>query len=146
MAGVGGSQAPAKPAAVSGPGRYSQRTDSAPKFRVPDQAYGDNTELATQQAGAPMARTTPKYTSGGSTPAAGGSPAPELIGLGADTTRPDEPVTAGVDAGAGPGSEVLPGNVQAPTGELTNLIYSLSATDRTGQLAALGLAAMRRGL
>ncbi len=146
MAGVGGYQAPAKPAAVSGPGRYSQRTDSAPKFRVPDQAYGDNTELATQQAGAPMARTTPQYragSSGGSTPAAG---APDILGLGADTTRPDEPVTAGVDAGAGPGSEVLPGNVQAPTGELTNLIYSLSATDRTGQLAALGLAAMRRGL
>jgi hypothetical protein len=147
MAGVGGYQAPAKPAAVSGPGRYSQRTDSAPKFRMPDQAYGDGKELATQQAGAPMARTTPKYSagaSGGSTPAAGGGP--DILGLDADTTRPDEPVTAGVDAGPGPGSEVLPGNIQAPTGELTNLIYSLSATDRTGQLAALGLAAMRRGL
>lgn len=33
MAGRGGYQAPAKPAAVSGPGRFSQRTDSAPKFR-----------------------------------------------------------------------------------------------------------------
>lgn len=144
MAGRGGYQAPAHPAAVSGPGALSQRTDSSPKFRMPDQPYGDGAELATQQAGAPMARTVARPGTGGPTPTA--STGPEILGLDAPSARPDEPVTAGVDAGPGPGSEVLPGAVQAPTGELTNLIYQLAASDRTGQLAAFGAEAMRRGL
>lgn len=144
MAGRGGYQAPAHPAAVSGPGALSQRTDHSPKFRMPDQPYGDGAELATQQAGAPMARTSggPSAASGGGTAAAASS----IVGLDADTARPDEPVTAGVDIGPGPGSEALPGAIQAPSGELTNMFYQLSATDRTGALAALGMEAMRRGL
>jgi hypothetical protein len=112
---------------------------------MPDQPYGDGKELATQQAGAPMARTTPQAAAGGNS-GGGAAAAPSILGLDADSARPDEPVTAGVDIGPGPGSEALPGAIQAPTGELTNLIYSLSPNDRTGQLAALGLAAMRRGL
>lgn len=143
MSGRGGYQAPARPAAVSGPGRFSQRTDTAPKFRMPDLPYGDGAELATQQAGAPMARTA-KPGSGGSTPTAGAGP--DILGLDAPSARPDEPVTAGVDIGPGPGSEALPTAMQAPTGELTNLIYQLAATDRTGALAAFGAEAMRRGL
>lgn len=145
MAGPGGYQQPSQPAAVSGPGALSQRTDSSPKFRYPDAAYGENAELQTQQSGAPMARTAPKTpASGGATPTAGGGA--DILGLDAPTTRPDEPVTAGVDIGPGPGSEVLPGGVQPATGELSNMMYQLAATDRTGQLAALALAAMRRGL
>lgn len=145
MAGKGGYQAPSRPAAVSGPGSLSQRTDSAPKFRYPDAAYGENAELQTQQSGAPMARTAPSPgRTGGATPTAGS--APDIVGIGADSTRPDEPVTAGVDIGPGPGSEVLPGGPQTPTGEISNLIFSLAATDRTGSLAALGMQAMRMGV
>src|SRR5690242_4691984 len=113
MAGKGGYQAPSRPAAVSGPGSLSQRTDSAPKFRYPDAAYGENAELQTQQSGAPMARTAPQPSrSGGATPTAGSSP--DIVGIGADSQRPEEPVTAGVDIGPGPGSEVLPGGPQTP--------------------------------
>jgi hypothetical protein len=36
-----------------------------------------------------------------------GNPAANVIPLGAPTNRPMEPVTAGVDAGPGPGSEIL---------------------------------------
>jgi hypothetical protein len=144
MAGRGGYQAPAHPAAVSGPGSLSQRTDSAPKMNMTGLPYGDNAELATQQAGAPMARTTPQSTGGGP-PAAGGG-GPSILGLDAPSARPDEPVTAGVDIGPGPGSEALPGATQAATGELTQMIYQLAATDRTGALAAFGAKAMERGL
>lgn len=144
MAGKGGYQAPSQPAAVSGPGRLSRRTDTAPKFRYPDAAYGENSELATQQNGAPMARTTTTTArSGGATPTAGSASVP---GLGAPSARPDEPVTAGVDIGPGPGSDVLPGGPQTPNGEVSNLIFSLAATDRTGSLAALGMQAQRMGV
>lgn len=144
MAGVGGYQAPSHPAAVSGPGTLSQRTDGAAKFTMPDAPYGDGVELATQQAGAPMIKGQP--TGGGvSAVPNGGS---NIVGLDAPSAFPDEPVTAGVDAGEGPGSEVLPvgARVQPATGELTNLIFNLSAADRTGPLAALGMEAMRRGI
>jgi hypothetical protein len=146
MAGNGGYQAPSRPAAASGPGKYSQRTDTAPKFRYPDAAYGENSELATQQAGAPMARTAARPQAGGAggtTPTAG---PPDIVGIGADSQRPDEPVTAGVDIGPGPGSEVLPGGPQPATGELSDMMFQLAATDRTGAIAALAMQAMRRGL
>ena len=146
MAGKGGYQAPSRPAAVSGPGSLSQRTDSAPKFRYPDAAYGENSELQTQQGGAPMARTAPPKASGksgGSTPTAG---PPNLVGIGDPSQRPDEPVTAGVDIGPGPGSEVLPGGQQTATGEISDMLFNLAATDRTGQIAALAMQAMRRGI
>jgi hypothetical protein len=82
--------------AVSGPGKLSKRTDLPPSQgakRLPDAAYGEQRDFQAQQAGAPMAKS--------SNPMAG------VIPLGAPTNRPSEPVTAGIDAGPGPGSEIL---------------------------------------
>lgn len=85
-----------QPGEVSGPGKLSKRTDLPPSQgakRLPDAAYGEQRDFQAQQAGAPMAKS--------SDPMAG------VIPLSAPTNRPNEPVTAGVDAGPGPGREML---------------------------------------
>jgi hypothetical protein len=81
------------PGAVSGPGQLSKRSDLPPAQgakKLPNAAYGEQKQFQAEQAGAPMAK-------------AGAN----IIPLGAPTNRPMEPVTAGVDAGPGPGSEIL---------------------------------------
>lgn len=149
MAGVGGYQAPRNPAPVSGPGKLSQRTDGGPsqKIMVPtDLPYGEAGAMDAQEHGAPMAQSdsVPTMPTGG--PAAG----PDLIGLADASTRPGEPVTAGVDIGPGPGSSALlaPTGVTAAAtyGPLANLLANLSASDTTGALANLMLEAQRRGV
>lgn len=78
----------------SGPGKYAKRTDMQGAKRLPNAAYGEQKQFQAEQASAPMAKSAPN-------PMAGITP------LTAPTRRPNEPVTAGVDAGPGPGSEIL---------------------------------------
>lgn len=101
----GGRRTPRKPAPVSGPGKLSKRTDGGPQASrdLPDAQYGEQGQFQEAQGGAPMA--------GNSQAApAGGPPPPQPISVtpfGAPSMRPDEPVTAGVDMGDGPGSTSL---------------------------------------
>lgn len=87
------------PGAVSGPGPQSKRTDLPPKQagqparKLPNAAYGEQQQFQAEQAGAPMAKSN--------------NPMANVVPLSAPTNRPSEPVTAGIDAGPGPGSEVL---------------------------------------
>jgi hypothetical protein len=60
-------------------------------MKLPDAQYGEQQQFQDIQSGAPMA---------------GASSAPRTP-FGAPTTRPDEPVTSGVDIGPGPGSASL---------------------------------------
>lgn len=107
--GHGGYRAPGKPAAVSGPGNLSQRTDGGPGSKkqpiakIPDAGYGEQAEFRSIQQGAPIQQVSPPAAGA----AGGAQAAPTPPPLDAPTNRPDEPVTAGVDAGAGPGSEIL---------------------------------------
>lgn len=135
MAGKGGYQPPAHPAAVSGPGALSQRTDGGPGQQpvraLPDAKYGDSAAFVAQQQGAPV-------------PAGPGLP--EVVGLDAPTQRPDEHVTAGAALGPGPGPEAL-GPVSPPaTGQLSEMLFGLAAGDLTGALASLANEALQRGL
>ena len=103
--GHGGPRTPSKPAAVSGPGALSARTDGRPQpvRDLPDAQYGEGAAFREMQQGAPMASTPPPPPAGGG----GGNPLASLTGMGAPTTMPNEPVTAGANAGPGPGSDVL---------------------------------------
>lgn len=94
---VQGSQPPRKPAPVSGPGRFSQRTDmqGQPQRQLGDAAYGEQKEFTNIQGGAMMAK-------GGSMP-----PMPQVTGLSEPTQRPDEPVTTGAPSGPGGGLESI---------------------------------------
>jgi hypothetical protein len=106
----GGYRRPANPAPVSGPGSLSRRTDGGPAAKrapiqnLPDAGYGEQAEFRSIQQGAPIQKVAaPDAGAPGGAPAQG--PLPPA--LDAPTGRHDEPVTAGVDMGDGPGSDVL---------------------------------------
>lgn len=95
--GHGGYRQPSNPAAVSGPGALSQRTDGAPhKMTVTDMPYGEAGALNAAQSAAPLS------APGRPTPQVGPVAAP--VQLGEPSANPNEPVTAGADAGPGVGS------------------------------------------
>ena len=86
---------------VSGPGPYAKRTD----LSYQSQSYGDGVAYNAAKSGAPLstARKSPLL-----------SEAPQVnvaqiktAGLFDPTQRPNEPITHGVDVGAGAGSDAL---------------------------------------
>jgi len=84
------------PAAVPMPGPMSNRSDLPPSqgaMRLPNPEYGEQQQFLAEQKSAPMAKAE--------------NPLANIIPLGAETRRPNEFVTAGVDAGPGPGKEIL---------------------------------------
>lgn len=102
---------------VSGVGPGARRTDldraakvqrDAKIQRASGGSYGERTELAGLATGAPMAKANPVASM---SPASASIP---TVGIFEPTTRPNEPLTAGVDVGDGPGSEVLMTPVDAP--------------------------------
>ena len=112
MAQQGGYRKPNNPAPISGPGALSQRTDgngTQPATYVPGLPYGQGQETYNNQVAAPMA----------------GNPIPQMempTPLMAPTARPNEPITAGVNIGDGPGSEAM--------GRLPNKAYTLTEVFR----------------
>jgi hypothetical protein len=95
----GGNRTPRQPAAVSGPGALSQRTDGGagqPIRAASNQPYGARQATETQQAAAPLASggggAAPRSTG---TVGANGSPLPPIDAFG-PTQRPNEPMTAGL--------------------------------------------------
>lgn len=95
----GGYRQPMNPAPVSGPGALSERTDGGaidgmtqPAQRYSGFGYGENLALEEQQSGAPMAAM---------------ASFADITPLKAPTVRPDEPVTTGINLGAGAGAEVM---------------------------------------
>ncbi len=108
----GGYRQPANPAAVSGPGAMSARTDGGAGAKQPirpipstgeGKTIGDRAASVAQQQGAPLAATQPV---GGVSSAQPASPAAfaEMDPFG-PTNRPSEPVTAGAALGAGAGPQ-----------------------------------------
>lgn len=124
----GGYQPPARPAAVSGPGAMSQRTDGQPMQQLPDAAYGEQKTFQEAQRGAPMAAVGTDLT-------ASNAPAPvDLSGvtpLSAESQFPNEAVTSGANVGPGPDASVLGLQQQIPMTQkqLANLAPLLPALE-----------------
>ena len=100
----GGSQYnPANVSGTGGAGQSGNYTGFAygQNQTVNNQRIEGNQAMASAQAATPSAPQEP-YA---------GISMPQLGTLFDPTTRPSEPITAGVDFGPGPGSEVLPGNL-----------------------------------
>jgi hypothetical protein len=117
----GGYRKPNNPAPISGPGSLSQRTDGGPTqpaTYISGLPYGQGQETYSNQVAAPMA----------------GNPVPQMempTPLMAPTARPNEPITTGVDIGAGAGSEVMP-KLPNPSYTIQDVIKNLIPYDPSG--------------
>ena len=92
--------APMNPlAGPAGPGKYATRTDNLQMGSI---AYGEGVETQAIKSGAPLAK-----SPGSITPSQVMPKATPVTSLYADTEFKDEPVTTGIDMGAGAGSEAM---------------------------------------
>lgn len=136
----GGYRQPNNPAPVSGPGALSKRTDGGategmtqPAQYISGLGYGKGKETYDTQTAAPM--------QGNDIPA---MPTPQAVPLSAPTTRPNEPVTSGIDMGPGPGSEA----VRLPNMQLSpsHTVKQIAQNDPSGESELLYRALIDRGL
>jgi hypothetical protein len=127
-------------AGVSGPGKYSVRTDS---LRMGSTSYGEGIDTAAIKSGAPLAKTpdTRPTPAAEVRDAAAQAPVTELF---APTSRPNEPVTNGIDMGAGAGANALQ---MRPSGEkISDVLAKMLPYDTTGEIAILYQRAASRGM
>ncbi len=134
--GRGGYQRPANPAPVSGPGALARRTDGGNGEQtvaaLPDAQYGDAKAFAQSQQDAPLSASASR---------------PPVTPFGAASTKPGEPVTSGVDIGAGPGSEaVVAARTGAVGGQIAAALSKLAAVSSSEGVAKLLMEAQRRGV
>ena len=87
---------------VSGPGKFAKRTDL--QYQSPE--YGAGVAMQQQMAGAPMA-SSPDVRGATPTDVRAAAAGANVTPLFAPSERPQEPITSGIDMGAGPGSDAL---------------------------------------
>jgi hypothetical protein len=122
----GGYRKPDMPAPTSGPGALSQRTDGGPAQGAKYMSglpYGEGQATYDQQTAAPMAGTSRM-------PSAASMPMEMPTALFAPTGRPNEPITSGVDFGAGPGSDAL--NLPSQEATLASTLRKIAQFDNSG--------------
>jgi hypothetical protein len=124
-------------AGVSGPGKYSARTDNLNMGSI---AYGEGVETAAIQSGAPLAKTGEVR----GMPASEVRAAAETVTpLFAPTQRPEEEITAGVDIGPGVGSSALMMGKSAE--KLSDALAKMLPYDETGEIGILYQQALSKG-
>ncbi len=130
--------APMNPkAGVSGPGKFSVRTD---KLEMGSKAYGEGVETQAIKSGAPLSKTADAVSGPQDRVRPEQTP---LTGLYAETQRPDEPITSGIDMGPGPGSSAL--QMKKITNKLSDTLAQMLPFDTTGEIAILYQDALSRG-
>jgi hypothetical protein len=104
--------------------------------------YGEGVETQAIQSGAPLAKTgdVRPARAGDVREAAAQAPVTELF---APTTRPAEPITAGIDMGAGPGSNAL--MMQKSNVKTSDTLAKMLPYDTDGSIAILYQQAIARG-
>jgi hypothetical protein len=127
-------------AGPGGPGPFSTRTD---QLNFQSDYYGQGVENKMLKEGAPLAKTADVRGTPASEvrQAATRTPITELF---APSQRPEEPVTAGIAAGPGPGPEVL--GLPQQTESLSSILAKMVQYDTNGEIAALYEQAVSRGL
>ena len=130
-------------AGVSGPGKFSKRTDGL-SFQSTE--YGSGVENTANKAGAPLAKTPDVRATSRSEMGMAPSQMEPVTPLYAPSQRPDEPITAGIAMGDGPGPEVLGMNSGVPAESLSNILAQMLPYDTNGEIALLYEQAVSRGL
>ena len=126
-------------AGPSGPGKYSTRTD---KLSLGSTSYGDDT--AALNTAAPKSKTRGVADDVGGRPANPVSQTP-LTPLYAQSERPEEPITNGINMGPGAGSEALMMQSQFADRKLSDILVDMIPFDNTGEIAILYQDALSRG-
>jgi hypothetical protein len=125
-------------AGPAGPGKYSTRTD---KLELGSTAYGEGVETQAIKSGAPLAKTGDvRAASARDVRAAAAEPVTELY---APTQRPNEPITSGIDMGAGPGSSAL--MMGKSSEKLSDVLVKMLPYDTDGSIGILYQDALSRG-
>ncbi len=124
-------------AGPAGPGKFSTRTD---KLEMGSTAYGEGVETQAIKSGAPLSETADAVSE--PTDRLRQAQAP-VTGLFAETERPDEPITSGIDRGEGPGSSAL--RMNKVTVKLSDTLAQMLPFDTTGEIAVLYQEALSRG-
>jgi hypothetical protein len=126
-------------AGAAGPGKFSKRTD------LPSQYYGEGVDTAAIKSGANLATTRGVADNVGGRPVGAPAVSAPVTELYAPTQRPDEPITAGIDSGAGPGSSAL--SMQSPLSQrkMSDILAQMIPYDNTGDIAILYQQALARG-
>jgi hypothetical protein len=125
-------------AGVSGPGKYAVRTDN---LRMGSTAYGEGVETSAIKSGAPLS-TTPDQRPMPAAEVRDAAMGP-VTGLYDPSLRPGEPVTSGIDMGAGSGSSSLMMNKNAV--KLSDSLVQMLPFDTTGEIAVLYQEALAQG-
>ena len=126
---------------ASGPGKYAKRLD-----RMPANAYGDQKETASfVNKGTPLATTPDVRPAPASQVTAAATQAP-VTPLFAPSQRPDEPVTHGIDMGAGAGSDALMMQSKFAQQKVSDALAQMLPYDQTGEVGILYQQALSRGM
>lgn len=126
-------------AGPAGPGKFSTRTDNLQMGSI---AYGEGVETQAIKSGAPLAKTADvrPARAGDVREAATQGPVTELF---APTQRPNEPITAGIDMGPGPGSSAL--MMSNAVVKTSDTLAKMLPFDTDGSIAILYQQAIARG-
>jgi hypothetical protein len=124
---------------ASGPGKYAKRID-----RMPANAYGEQKQTAEIASGAPLART-PDVRPAPASEVKQAATMGEVTPLFAPTQRPTEPITSGIDAGPGAGSNALMMQSQFANRKMSDILAQMIPYDTTGEIQYLYQNALSRG-
>jgi len=128
-------------AGPAGPGKFSTRTDN---LQMGSTAYGEGKETEAINTGAPKSKTRGIADDVGGRPVSTVDvPQEPVTSLYAPSQRPDEPVTTGVNIGAGPGAEAL--MMAKPADKLSDTLALMLPYDVTGEITILYQDALARG-
>lgn len=126
---------------VSGPGKFSKRTD----LEFQSQAYGEGVEYAANKAGAPLEKA-PKspMTSQAPVVSGGAGSMGPVTDLFAPSAYPDRDIMYGNKIGPGPDASILAG--PAPVEKISDTLAKMLPFDTTGEITILYEQAVSRGL
>jgi hypothetical protein len=126
-------------AGPAGPGKFSTRTDN---LQMGSTAYGEGVETQAIKSGAPLSTTpdTRPARAGDVREAATQGPVTELY---APTERPEEPITSGINLGAGLGASTL--MMTKATAKTSDALEKMLPFDTTGEIGILYQQALARG-
>lgn len=125
-------------AGASGPGKFSARTD----MNLGSIAYGEGVQTQAIKQGAPLAKTPDTKAMPASQVREAAVQAP-VTPLFAPSQRPEEPITAGIAMGPGPGPEAL--GVAPMRQKTSDALAKMIPFDTTGEIAILYQQALARG-